>query len=158
MEVINISKKSASKSKDSALNIPNESIEIAVIEDRKLINMLFSKTLHSAIDRIGNLKNFPVKFSSFQSGKAFLKDLENREFGKSKIIVFSDNNLEQELKNAESLFKIKQKGIDVTLIVMSDEAEESSLTEITNQSVQHLITNKNTNPTVSSKLIEKMVI
>lgn len=157
MEVINISKKSASKSKDSALNIPNESIEIAVIEDRKLINMLFSKTLHSAIDRIGNLKNFPVKFSSFQSGKAFLKDLENREFGKSKIIVFSDNNLEQELKNAESLFKIKQKGIDVTLIVMSDE-EESSLTEITNQSVQHLITNKNTNPTVSSKLIEKMVI
>ena len=158
MEVINISKKSTSKSKSNSLNLPNELIEIVVIEDRKLINMLFSKTIQSAIERIGNLKNLPVKFSSFQSGKAFVNDLENRGFGKAKIIVFTDNNLENDLLDAEKLFKVKQKGIDITMIVTSEEMEDSAKKEVQIDKNNHVAQKRKTNPTMVSTVVEQMVI
>lgn len=101
-------------------NITNEALEIVVIEENKLSNMLLSQTFDSTIKRIRNLKNFPVKFSSFHSRTKFLTYLEDHDFGASKLIVFTDYRFENEETGREILNRIKQKEIDATMIIMSD--------------------------------------
>jgi CheY-like chemotaxis protein len=101
-------------------NNTNEALEIVVIEENKLSNMLLSQTFESTIKRIRNLKNFPIKFSSFHSRTKFLTYLEDHDFGASKMIVFTDYRLENEETGQEILKQIQRKEIDATMIVMSD--------------------------------------
>lgn len=111
------------------LNITNEALEIVVIEENKLSNMLLSQTFDSMIKRIRSLKNFPVKFSSFHSRTKFLNYLEDNQFGKSKMIVFTDYRLENEATGEEILNRIKQKEIDASMIVMSDSGIEEKVNQ-----------------------------
>lgn len=158
MEVLNKDKTRSANSKVETFFMPNESLEIVVIEDKKLINMIFGKTLHSAIDRIRNLKNFPIKFSSFQGCGDFISYLEKKEFGKSKIIVLSDNNLEHELNDTDILFNIKQKGIDLSMIVMSENSRDNSSGNRLKKEVRNIIPNQEIIQNASSQLIEKLVV
>lgn len=158
MERLNSNKKANDISAVQSLFISNESFEIVVIEDKKLSNMIFGKTLQSAIERICNLKKFPIKFSSFQTQVDFINYLENKEFGKLNVIVFSDNNLDKDLNSDDLLFRLNQKGIDLKMIVMSENSASQSSDNIFMNKVQDLIPNKKIIPTISSKIVEKMVI
>lgn len=102
------------------LNITGESLEIVVIEENKLSNMLLSQTFDSMVKRICNLKNFPLKFSSFKNMAGFLSYLKNNEFGKTKLMIFSDYSLEKGEHGMDILNTVEQKEIDATIIVMSD--------------------------------------
>lgn len=100
-------------------NLIGESLEIVVIEDNKLSNMLLSQTFDSMIKRIRSLKNFPLKFSSFKSTSNFLNYLESNEFEGTKLMVFTDQNLEKVAQGPEVLDTLEKKEIDVTMIAMS---------------------------------------
>ena len=106
MEFLNTVRKfKALSRKDMTVDRSSESFEVVVIEDNKLTNLILSNVLEATIDRIKKIKKCPIKFSSFQFGNDFLSYLENRELGNSKLIVFSDYHLENDITGAEILEK-----------------------------------------------------
>jgi DNA-binding NarL/FixJ family response regulator len=120
METISRLKKLETSTKINSNDNINPSFEVVVIEDNHLTNTILSRALDSTINTIHNLKQISVKFSSFQNGGDFLSYFESREFGESKLIVFSDYHLEDNMNGARILRNIKQKNPDATVIIMSD--------------------------------------
>jgi len=141
----------------NSLNLSSETIEIVLLEEKKLVNMLLAKTLHTAISSVRNLKNLPLKFSSFQNVSELCMYLENKNFGKLNLFVFSDRNYENEINANDLLFKAKQKGINITMMVMDgSEVPQTSFNARTEE--ENLIMTYNTIPSVSSQTTEKMVM
>jgi DNA-binding NtrC family response regulator len=124
MEVISSIKKSETNSKLNSTVMSNNVFEVVVIEDNHLINTIMSKTLESTINTIKNLKNIPITFSSFHNGGDFLNYFENKDFSNSKLIVFSDFHLEDNMNGIEILKNVKGSKSDATVIIMSDSANK----------------------------------
>lgn len=157
MNIISINKKYVTNKKVENLLSSDESFEVAVIEDNKLINLILSNKLYSTINAIKKLKNYPIKFTSFHFGYDFLTYLENREFGKSKLIVFSDYYLEEEMNGGEILKKIKQKGIDSTVVIMSDTTNKQTSIDTVSMGTLCFLPKDNISPFVCSQMLTKMV-
>ena len=120
MEVTSSIKKAETNSKINSTVMSNNLFEVVVIEDNHLINTIMSKALESTINTIKNLKNILVKFSSFHNGDDFLNYFENKDFTDSKLIVFSDYHLEDDMDGIEILRNIKLRKPDAKVIIMSD--------------------------------------
>jgi DNA-binding NarL/FixJ family response regulator len=150
-------KSTTTNSKTKVCAEQQESFEVAVIEDNKLVNLILSKSLDSTISKIRNLKNCLIKFSNFFYGTDFLTYLENREFGESKLIVFSDYYLEKEMNGAEILKKIKQKGIDATVVIMSDTTNQQTSIDTVSMGALCFLPKDNNTPFVCSQMLSQMV-
>jgi DNA-binding NtrC family response regulator len=135
----------------------NPSFEVVVIEDNHLTNIILSKALDSTINTIHNLKQISVKFSSFQNGGDFLSYLESREFGKSKLIVFSDYHLEENMNGAEILRNIKQTNVDSTVIIMSDSTNKQISVDTLNMGAYCFLSKNNKTPVICSQMLFQMV-
>lgn len=97
-----------------------QSYEVAVVEDNRLLNLVISKELDASISELRILKDLPIKLSSFYKGKDFLNYLNKRKTGQSKLIVFSDFHLEEEMNGAHIVEQVKQKEANSTVVIMSD--------------------------------------
>jgi DNA-binding NarL/FixJ family response regulator len=156
METVNTKYRKKIISQPLINSIPT--FEVAVIDDNKLVNMIVSKALDSTIGRIRNLKNISIKFTSFKSGTDFLNYLKHKEVDNSKLIVFSDYYLEEEVNGAEILKNVKEKGIDATVIIMSDTTnKQTSVDTIDMGALCFLPKNKQT-PSICSEMLTQMVI
>ncbi len=157
METVSTIKKLETHSKINSIDKSNPAFEVIVIEDNHLTNTILSKALDSTINTIYNLKQIHVKFSSFQNGSDFLTYLENREFSKSKLIVFSDYHLEENMNGAKILKQIKQKSADATVIVMSDSPNKQISIDAINMGAHCFLSKDHKTPVICSQLLFQMV-
>lgn len=137
---------------------PIRAFEVVIIDDNKLINMILSKALDSTITRIRNLKKIPIKFSSFRSGKEFLDYLKTKEFGTTKLIIFSDYYLEENVKGAEIIQFVKQKGIDASVIIMSDVSNKETSVDTVNDGAHCFVPKDRETPKMCAEILSQMVI
>ena len=159
MEIASTNKKLEINTKANTFCMPDQTFEVAVIDDNKLINMiLLSKALDATINRIRSLKKFAIKFSSFKNGTDFLTYLDNKEFGNSKLIVFSDYYLEENVNGDEILKKIKQKDIDSTVIIMSDTTNKQTSVDTVNMGAHCFLPKDKKTPFICSEILSQMVI
>jgi len=135
-----------------------KSFEVAVIEDNKLINMILSKALDSTIGRIRDLKKIPVKFSSFRGGTEFLSYLKKKDFGETKLIIFSDYYLEEKINGSEILQYVNQNEIDATVIIMSDTTNKQTSVDTVEMGAHSFLPKNNRTPNVCSEIVTQMVI
>ncbi|MEN8116832.1 MAG: hypothetical protein ABFS16_07620 [Bacteroidota bacterium] len=112
--------------KTDTYNIAKKAFEVVVVEDNKLANLILCKELESTINEISRTKKYPIKLKSFQFGADFLTYLETLESSHSKLIVFLDFYLENDLNGTKILNRIKQKGIDATVIILSDATNDQT--------------------------------
>ena len=145
------------KAKENPCRFMDYSFEVAIIEDNKLINLVLTNELDSTINKIRDSKNYPIKFSSFHYGTDFLSYLENHEFSNSKLIVFSDYYLEKEMNGAKILSKIKQKGIDATVIIMSDTTNQQTSVDTVEMGAYCFLPKNNETPLICSQMLSSMV-
>lgn len=124
MQAISNIKEADTHSNVNSTVMSNNLFEVVVIEDNHLINTIMSKALESTINTIKNLKNIPVKFSSFHNGADFLNYFESKDFSDLKLIVFSDYNLEDNMNGIEILTNVKRQKSDAKVIIMSDSSNE----------------------------------
>ena len=137
---------------------PLQAFEVVIIDDNKLVNMILSKALDSTISRIRNLKKVPMKFSSFKSGKEFLEYLKKKDFGNTKVIVFSDYYLEENVKGAEILQCVKEKGIDASVIIMSDTYNKETTVDTVKNGAHCFLPKDKETPKMCSEILSQMVI
>lgn len=135
----------------------NHSFEVVIIEDNHLINTILSKALDSTIKSIYNLKNIEIKFSSYKNGSDFLTYLESREQNTSKLIVFSDYHLEEDMNGAKILSSIKQKFTDATVIIMSDSPNQQIPIETLNLGAHCFLSKDHRTPVICSEMLFQMV-
>ena len=145
------------KTKANPSCIPNRAFEVVVIEDNKLINSILSNELDSTINKIMHLKNYPIKFSSFYFGADFLTYLENRKLDRSKLIVFSDYYLENDMNGAEILKRIKKKGIDATVIIMSDATNKQTSIDTVYMGAHCFLIKNSRTPFVCSSILSRIL-
>ena len=158
MEFLNtVRKLKALSRKDMTVGRSSESFEVVVIEDNKLTNLILSNVLEATIDRIKKIKKCPIKFSSFQFGNDFLSYLENRELGNSKLIVFSDYHLENDITGAEILEKIWQKGIDATVVILSEIKNKQTSIDTIQMGAYCFLPKNNRTPLICSRMLSLMV-
>lgn len=157
MEFISSDKKEETITKADSIVLQEESFEVAVVEDNKLINLILSKELDSTINKILNTKNHPIKFSSFYFGTDFLRYLENKEFSNSKLILFSDFYLEDEMNGGKILQRIIQKGINATVIIMSDTTNQQTSIDTINMGAHRFVPKDRNTPLICSQILRQMV-
>jgi len=136
----------------------NHAFEVIVIEDNHLINTILSRALDSTIKTIHNLKHIAVKFSSFRNGSDFLNYWEKRESGDSKLIVFSDYYLEENMTGGKILKYIKQECADATVIIMSDSTNKQIPVDAVNMGAYCFLPKDNKTPVICSQLLFQMVV
>lgn len=141
----------------SSLDNAKHKFEVVVIEDNHLVNTVLSKALNSAITTIQNLKKIAVNFSSFQNGRDFLSYLGSKEFENSKLIVFSDYYLEENLNGVEILKSIKLKKADATVIIMSDSSNSQIAVDAENSGAYCFLPKDHKTPVICSELLFQMV-
>jgi DNA-binding NarL/FixJ family response regulator len=134
------------------------SVEVVVIEDNHLVNMVLSKALISTIKTIQNLKNTFIKFSRFHRGGDFLNYLENTDFNESKLIVFSDYFLEDQMNAKHILKSVKQKKDDATVIIVSDTPNQQIQSEIVELGAHSFIPKSNKAPVLCSGILFQKVV
>lgn len=137
--------------------LQHQSFEVAIVEDNKLINLILSNELGVTINKIRSSKNYSIKFSSFSNGNDFLSYLENREAIKSKLIVFSDYYLEEDMNGGKILKEIKRKGIDATVVIMSDTTNNQTSIETVKMGAVCFIPKDSQTPFVCSQMLTNMV-
>lgn len=137
--------------------MPRQSFEVAIVEDNKLVNFILTNELDSTINKIKALKNNPIKFSSFHNGSDFLMYLESHDFENSKLIVFSDFHLEKDMNGAKILKRIKQKGIDARVIIMSDTTNKQTSEDTVKMGAERFLHKDNRTPLVCSEILYQMV-
>jgi DNA-binding NarL/FixJ family response regulator len=104
-----------------------------------------------------NTKNQPINFSSFYFGVDFLTYLENKDFSNSKLILFSDFYLEDEMNGAKILQKIKKKGIEATVIIMSDTTNQETSIDTINMGAHQFVPKDENTPLICSQILSQMV-
>ncbi len=134
------------------------SVEVIVVEDNHLANMVLSTALSSTIKTIQNLKNTYIKFSRFHRGGDFLNYLKNNDFNDSKLIVFSDYFLEDEINAKNILKSVKQKKNDSTVIIVSDTPNLQIQSEIVALGAHSFIPKSNKTPVLCSGILFQKVV
>jgi DNA-binding NtrC family response regulator len=157
MEFISSDQKEKTIRNADSIVLQEESFEVAVVEDNKLVNLILSKELDSTIHKIMNTKNHPIKFTSFYFGVDFLNYLENKDFSTSRLILFSDFYLEDDMNGAKILQRIKQKGIDATVIIMSDTTNRQTSIDTINMGAHQFVPKDENAPLICSQILYKMV-
>jgi DNA-binding NarL/FixJ family response regulator len=135
----------------------NHTFEVVIIEDNHLVNTLLTKALDSTIKSIYNLKNIEIKFASYKNGSDFLAYLEKREQNSSKLIVFSDYHLEEDMNGAKILSSIKQKFADATVIIMSDSPNQQIPIDAKNLGAHCFLSKDHRTPVICSEMLFQMV-
>lgn len=139
-------------------NVSNDyTYEVIVVEDNHLTNTILSKALNSTINAIYNLKNIAIKFSSFKNGGDFLNYFKVMESPKSKLIVFSDYHLEDNMNGVEILKNVKQERADATVIIMSDSTNNQIAVDAENMGAYCFLPKNNKTTVVCSELLFQMV-
>ena len=157
METIRRTKNLENKIKINSTENSNPSFEVVVIEDNFLTNTILCRALDSTIKTIHTLKNIVVKFSSFQNGNDFIVYLNSKEFCNSKLIVFSDYHLEENINGGQILRYIKQKMDNAAVIIMSDTTNKQISIDSMNMGAYCFIPKNNRTPVVCSELLFQMV-
>lgn len=157
METISRAKNLETSTNISSTDNSNPSFEVVVIEDNFLTNTILSKALDSTIKSIHNLKNIVVKFSSFQNGSDFLNYFNSEELCNSKLIVFSDYHLEENMNGGKILRFIKQKRADASVIIMSDTTDKQISIDIMNKGAYCFLPKDYKTPVICSELLFQMV-
>ncbi len=129
------------------------SVEVIVIEDNHLVNMVLSKALNSTIKTIQNLKNIYIKFSRFHTGGEFLKYFQNNDFKDSKLVVFSDYFLEDNITGSQILKSIKQKKKEATVVIVSDTTNPQIPIDVVNHGAHSFIPKGNKAPVLCSGIL-----
>ena len=145
------------KTKANLSCIPDRTFEVVVIEDNKLINTILSNVLDSTINKIVHSTKYPIKFSSFYFGADFLTYLENRNPDRSELIVFSDYYLENDMNGAKILKRIKQKGIDATVIIMSDATNKQTSIDTVYMGAHCFLFKNSRTPFVCSSILSRIL-
>ncbi|MEN8116834.1 MAG: response regulator [Bacteroidota bacterium] len=145
------------KHKTNFLNVSDKDFEVVVVEDNKLANVVLSRELDSTINKIMDSKNHPIKLSSFQLGADFLNYLESIDSEKSRLIVFSDFHLENEMNGTKILREVKQKGIEATVIIMSDTTNKLTWANIINMGAHRFLHKNIKTPTICSQILYQML-
>lgn len=135
------------------LSISNESYEVAIVEDNRLFNRLLSKELDTSISELRILKEYPIKLSSFHKGIDFLTYLKKRKSSQSKLIVFSDFHLEDEMNGAEILKQVKENDEDSKVVIMSDTRNKQTSIDTINSGAHCFVPKDNKTPFVCSLLL-----
>ncbi len=133
------------------------SYEVVIIEDNHLTNTILTRALDSTINSIHNLTNARIKFTSYQNGSDFLNYLENREISTSKLIIFSDYHLEEDMNGGKILKSVKQKYADATVILMSDSPNQQIPIDAINFGAHCFLSKDNKTPVICSEILFKMV-
>ena len=157
METVSRIKKAETNTLHSSNNKSNYTYEVVVVEDNHLTNTILSKALDSTIKTIYNLKNIAVKFSSFQNGHDFLSYFESMEFQNSRLIVFSDYHLEDNMNGIKILRNVKQKKADATVIIMSDSTNKQISVDAENMGAYCFLPKNYKTPVICSELLSQMV-
>jgi DNA-binding NarL/FixJ family response regulator len=157
METVGTVKKLEINSKISSFGISKYVFEVVVIEDNHLTNTILCKALDSTINSIYNLKQIPVKFTSYQNGNEFLTYLDSRELSASKLIVFSDYHLEENMNGGKILRSIKQKFADAIVVIMSDSPNKQIPIDTVNMGAHCFLPKDNKTPVICSELLFKMI-
>jgi len=157
METVGTVKKLEINSKISSFGLSKYVFEVVVIEDNHLTNTILCKALDSTINSIYNLKQIPVKFTSYQNGNEFLTYLDSRELSASKLIVFSDYHLEENMNGGKILRSVKQKFSDATVIIMSDSPNQQIPIDAVNLGAHCFLSKDHRTPVICSEMLFKMV-
>jgi len=157
METVSRIKNLEINPKINSISKSNNSFEVVVIEDNHLTNTILSKALDSTINTIQNLKNIAVTFLSFHNGSDFLIYFKNKDFNDSKLIVFSDYHLEDNMNGAVILRNIKQRKSDATVIMMSDTTNKQISIDAMNMGAYCFLPKDNKTPVICSELLFHMV-
>jgi DNA-binding NarL/FixJ family response regulator len=157
METVRGVKKFEPSTKINSVDKSNHSFEVIVIEDNHLTNTILTRALDSVINSIHNLKDIRVKFTSYQNGSDFLSYLESREHSSSKLIVFSDYHLEENMNGGKILRSIKQKFTDATVIIMSDSPNQQIPIEALNLGAHCFLSKDHKTPVICSEMLFNMV-
>lgn len=144
-------------SKINSFDKLNYSFEVVIIEDNHLTNTILTRALDNAINSICNLKNIQVKFTSFKNGGDFLNYLDNREQSSSKLIVFSDYHLEENMNGGKILKSIKKKFSDATVIIMSDSPNQQIPIDALNFGAHCFLPKDHKTPVICTELLFQMV-
>jgi DNA-binding NtrC family response regulator len=158
MGAISNTKQYETNTKNNSISNSNNSVEVVVIEDNRLTNTILSRALESTIKTIENLKNITIAFSSYANGADFLNYLENKDFNDSKLIVFSDFHLEDNMDGGEILKNVKQKKSDAFVIIMSDSSNEQIWLEAIKNGAYCFLPKSNKIPVVCSELLFQMIV
>jgi DNA-binding NarL/FixJ family response regulator len=157
MEAVGTVKKIETNLKISSFGTLKYAFEVIVIEDNHLTNTILCKALDSTITTIYNLKQIPVKFTSYQNGSDFLSYLDSREHTTSKLIVFSDYHLEEDMNGGKILRSVKQKFSDATVIIMSDSPNQQIPIDAVNLGAHCFLSKDHRTPVICSEMLFKMV-
>lgn len=161
METVSRTKKLETQKKqqtqDNSTSRTNYDCEVVVIEDNHLTNTILSKALDSTIKSIHSLKNIAIKFLSFQNGKDFLSYFGGKDYQETKLVVFSDYYLEEDINGVEILKLIKLKKPDATVIVMSDSSNKKIPVDAENMGAYCFIPKDQKTPVICSELLFQMV-
>jgi DNA-binding NarL/FixJ family response regulator len=157
MEAVSTVKKIESSSKTGLFGKSKFAFEVVVIEDNHLTNTILCKALDSTINTIYNLKQIAVKFTSYKNGSDFLTFLDGIDSYESKLIVFSDYYLEENMNGGEILRRIKLKHVDSTVIIMSDSPNKQIPIDTVNMGAYCFLPKDHTTPVICSEMLFKMV-
>ncbi len=157
MEAVGTVKKLETNLKIGSFGSLKYAFEVVVIEDNHLTNTILCKALDSTILTIHNLKQIPVKFTSYQNGSDFLNYLDNRENNSSKLIVFSDYHLEDNMNGGKILRSVKQKFSDATVIIMSDSPNQQIPVDAVNMGAYCFLPKDHRTPVICSEMLFQMV-
>jgi len=83
---------------------------------------------------------------------------KNKDFIDSKLIVFSDYHLEDNMNGGEILRNIKQRIADATVIIMSDTTNKQISIDTMNMGAYCFLPKDNKTPVICSELLFHMVV
>ena len=158
MDIVSSTTKIDTNTKINLNTRSNNSFEVVVIEDNQLTNTILSRALESTIKSIQSLINLPVNFLSFHNGSDYLSYLDSKDFSSSRLIVFSDYHLEDEMDGGEILKITKQKKADASVIIMSDSSNEQIWLDAVKNGAYCFLPKSNKIPVVCSELLFQMVV
>jgi DNA-binding NtrC family response regulator len=158
MDIVSSTTKIDTNTKNILNTRSNNSFEVVVIEDNQLTNTILSRALESTIKSIQSLINLPVNFLSFHNGSDYLSYLDSKDFSSSRLIVFSDYHLEDDMDGGEILKITKQKKADASVIIMSDSSNEQIWLDAVKNGAYCFLPKSNKIPVVCSELLFQMVV
>ena len=157
MEAVGTVKNLETNLKTGSVGKSKYAFEVVVIEDNHLTNTILCKALDSIINTIYNLKQIAVKFTSYNNGGDFLAFLNSRDSFDSKLIVFSDYHLEENMNGVEILKRIKQKQVDSTVVIMSDSPNTQIPIDAVNMGAYCFLPKNHKTPVICSEMLFRMV-